>query len=209
MLSPSGIFSMITNVPVFANQTFFERCERWLDSSESWGMVVLSNHKWTPASYTLAHQSPVTFENYGGHFQLWLDAYESVQLEAVTNSQVYIFRSPHAWRIERNFVYAYDCASPFIESWIASLRAFQTDPAVGYQLHPGLEKIWWLEGRTRVYLQWKQDYQWWQPQGVWLEGPAAQAVQELQQHPRGLAGDRCDPRGLSPLLCAHLVTLAP
>jgi carbamoyltransferase len=207
MLSANGVFSMITNIPIFTDQTFFERCENWLNDGQTWGMAVLSNHKWTLESYIMAQQTPVSFENYGSNFQLWLDAYESVGLEGITNSQVYLFRSAHAFRIDRRYGFPSACVAEFIEAWIASLRAFDPSRAVDYRLHPGLEKIWWLEDQSRVYAEWKPDHHWWQPQGVWLEGAAARALHLFRTHPQGLASDRCDPVGLSLLLADHLVTL--
>jgi SAM-dependent methyltransferase len=203
-LSSQGIFSMITNVPIFKDQTFFDRCKAWLGSDETWGMVILSNHVWTPASYILGHQSPASPEDYGRQFQDWLEAYESVQLEAITNSQVYLFRSSFAWRIHRHYSYPGDSVSGFIECWLDALRSFEAGSVTGgYRIHPGLDKIWWMGDGSRVYLEWKPEYRWWQPQGFWLEGAAAQAFKSFgsEQSP-----PEQDPAALWPLLTEHLIT---
>lgn len=206
-LSQDGIFSMITNVPVFRGQTFFDRCDAWLDQ-ETWGMAMLSYHTWTVPSYVLAHQSPAPSESYGESFQRWLEAFEGVGLEAVLNSQVYLFRSAHPWRIDRRFNYPTRDVSAFIEAWLDSLRAFRPATETRFRLHPDLEKVWWSEDRSRVFLEWKKEQHWWQPEGVWLEGAPARTVEALQAHPEGLAGAKADPGGLARLLEDHWATLA-
>jgi SAM-dependent methyltransferase len=197
-LSSEGIFSMITNLPVFRGQTFFDRCEAWLGTGSGWGMVVLSNHTWTPTDYILSHRSPSL--DYAESFQLWLEAYESVRLEAVLSSQVYLFRSPFPWRIDRRYHYPTVAVSDFIERWIAALKAYP-ETRKGYRVHPGLEKIWWGEGRSRVYLEWNKEHGWWRPEGFWLEGEAALALACLQsdEQPAG--------PGLEKLLAEHIATL--
>jgi carbamoyltransferase len=206
MLSGDGIFSMITNIPVFRNQTFFHRCENWLDSSDSWGMVVLSNYVWSLESYVLSHQRQVSHQDYGQHFEVWLDAYEGAELEAVTSSQVYLFRSAHPWRIERSYQYPNDSVSRFIEQWIVSLRSFAT--GARYRLHPGLDKVWWLDDHTRVYLEWAPEFSWWRSQGLWLEGPAAKALAQIQSHPENFADQWDCSEALDQLLQEHLLTVS-
>lgn len=207
-LADHGIFSMVTNVPVFRDQTFFQRCENWLESRECWGMIDLICNVWTLPSYVLAHQNLNLINDYGGQFQKWLEAYESVQLESITNSQVYLFRCPFPWRIERRYTYPGDGVSPFIESWIAALRAYRPEGGARYRLHPGLEKVWWQEGRERVYLHWNSDHRWWSPEGFWLEGAEAQLLAQFQSHPEGLVVTAEENQALRPLLADHLVTLA-
>ncbi len=206
-LGPEGVFSMITNVPVFADQTFFDRCEAWLDKGSTWGMAMLSYHKWSIPSYVLAHHTPSPSESYGDSFLRWLEAFDSVKLESMLNSQVYLFRSSHPWRIDRRFDYPIRDVSAFIESWLASLRAYGTGKPASYRLHGDLQSIWWADDGGRVFLEWKPEQRWWQPQGFWLEGPAARAVEQLRQHPNGCPGDQVEPEGLERLLEDHLATL--
>lgn len=207
-LSAEGIFSMVTNVPVFRDHTFFQRCENWLASDENWTIIDLSYHVWSLPAYVLAHQDMTTIEDYGERFQRWLDAYESVGLRALTNSQTYLFRSPFPWRIERTSGYPGDCVAPFVESWFAALRAYRPEGGVRYRLNPALEKIWWQEGRARVYLEWRDDHRWWQPTGQWLEGEEAKLLAQFQDLPEGLEVSGSDSVALRPLLRDHLVTLA-
>jgi carbamoyltransferase len=208
MLAADGIFSMITNVPNFAKQTFFQRCEKWLSSDQTWGMVVLSNRRYTSIEYILVQHAPVSFDDYGSYFQSWLDCYESVELESITDSQVYLFRSPYPWRVDRRYGHPTQAVSGFIETWIRSLRSYLPGTSAHYRIQSGLETPRWEEGRSRVYLEWKPDYRWWQPEGRWLEGPAARLLSDFESHPDGLAGQSCDSDALTELLGHHLVTLA-
>lgn len=196
-LSQDGIFSMVTNVPVFRGQTFFDRCQSWLGGPDGWAIVVLSNHTWTPAGYIMSHQSPGP--DYARHFETWLQAYESVGLEAMLNSQVYLFRSSHPWRVDRRYHFPTVAVSEFIERWIACLRAYP-QPQSSFRVHPGLEKLWWGEGRSRVYLEWDQRHRWWRPEGFWLEGEAARALACLE------SGEDAPPTGLEALLAEHILT---
>jgi SAM-dependent methyltransferase len=205
-LSPRGVFSMITNVPVFEGQTFFERCQSWLDQG-SWGMAMLSYHTWTVPSYVMAHLTPRVSESYGEGFIRWLEAFEEIGLRSVLNSQVYLFRSAFPWRIDRRFDYPTQKVSPFIEAWLDSLRAFEPGGGARFQLHPELEKVWWDEAGERVYLEWSSQQRWWQPKGLWLEGAGACAVRALQEHPEGCTAAQLDTEGLTRLLEDHLATL--
>lgn len=207
-LSPNGIFSMVTNVPIFRDQTFFQRCENWLASDQTWGMIDLSSRIWNLPGYVLAHMKLTSFENFGTSFETWLQAYESVQLESISNSQVYLFRSPFPWRIERRYAYPSGSVSPFIESWIATLRAYRPEGGSRYRLHPGLSRVLWQEGRERVYVEWNDQHRWWQPEGCWLEGGDALLLADLQAHPDGLEVAGSDSLALRRLLIDHMVTLA-
>lgn len=204
-LSSDGIFSMATNVPIFRDQTFFGRCEEWLGSSSGWGMIDLATHRWTVPSYVMGQMQPGPGESYGDAFDRWLAGYESVGLESLTNSMVYLFPSSHPWRIERPVLYPSQAQSEFIERWIASLTSLA--PETVYRLHPDLEKVVWAEGRERVFLEWSERQRWWQPIGAWLEaGPALRAVAALYEHPEGLPASALDRKGLPALLESHLVT---
>ena len=205
-LSASGVFSMITNIPTFGDHTFFERCEAWLASDETWGMAVLSNLFWTPISYILAQHAPVEAGQYGAYFQRWLDSYEKVGLQAVSASQVYLFRSPHPWRIDRKFGHPKDSVAPFIGSWISSLRSFTPDTAQLYRLHPGVDKMRWTEDLAEVFVEWKPEYHWWRPEGQWLDGEAATLLRTVRNQP--VVGSSCSVDGLTRLLEHHLVTQA-
>jgi SAM-dependent methyltransferase len=208
MLKPDGIFSMVTNVPHFRDHTFFERCERWLGGGQEWGMVCLNSHYWSLAAYVASHIKPGPAHQVAEDFKRWLDSYAAVGLETLTNSQVYLFRSPYPWRIDRSFRYPDRVVSPFIESWLASLRALQPGSEARYRLHPGLEKVWWQEGRARVFLEWDQQHRWWQPGNGWLEGALAEAVERFSTHPEGLPARQFDLPVLAELLSEHLITLA-
>jgi carbamoyltransferase len=207
-LKADGTFSMITQIPNLKRETFFSRCQRWLGGGETWAMAVLTNHAWAPEVYVLGHQTPVAFEDYGANFQRWLDAYEEMQLESITASQVYLFRSWHPFRIERRCAYPHDAKSGFVEGWLASMRAYSPQSSAGYRLHPGLDRVWWREDRAAVYLDWKPELQWWSGQGLWLEGPAAQAVARLQSRPQGCAASELEGEGMVRLLEESLATLA-
>lgn len=208
MLKADGIFSMVTNVPHFRDHTFFERCETWLGKGETWGMVMLNSHYWGLASYIASHIVPAPPKTFADDLRRWLDSYAAVGMETITNSQVYLFRSSYPWRIDRLFCYPNRVVSPFVESWLASLRAFQSGSPARYRLHPGLEKVWWLEGRSKVFLEWDQEHRWWQPNNGWLEGSLARAVERFQSHPEGLDSDEFETEVLAELLSEHLITLA-
>ena len=206
MLSPDGTFSMITNVPHFRDHTFFQRCEDWLGSEHTWGMVMLSNHYWSLGAYIASHLRPGHPHDFLKDFHRWLESYESVGLQTITNSQVYLFRSARPWRIDRYYGYPNVSVSSFIERWLASLRAVGSASKATYRLHPGIEKVCWMEGREKAYLEWNPEHQWWQPKSLWLEGPIARALERFQSHP-GLSGDNFEPEVLARLLSDHLVTL--
>lgn len=168
-------------------------------------MIVLTDHVWSLESYVISHQSQVVPQEYGKHFQFWLDAYESVGLESVTNSQVYLFRSSHAWRLDRTHPFPKDAASSFIEGWISSLRTYGSKHPVAYRLHPGIKKVNWLEEHAKAHIEWTSEYLWWEPHGVWIEGRAAQVIAKLQSpggtEPRDWGVDD----GLAELLSHNLV----
>jgi hypothetical protein len=209
MLGAGGIFSMITNVPHFRDESFFQRCQRWLGNGGlGWSMVILSNHYSSPAAYIKGHLAGSP--NLQSDFQRWLQSYESVGVVSISNSQVYLFRSPFPWRIDRFFGYPNTGVAPFIESWLQALRGFRSgDQDALYQLHPGLEKVWWMEGRSRIFLEWAPEYRWWQPEGLWLEQPQAGTIERLQANPDGVPGSHLDPAALVALLSQHLVTRKP
>lgn len=207
MLKPDGIFSMVTNVPHFRDHSFFERCQRWLGTDETWGMVMLNSHYWGLASYIASHIVPAPPKDFAQDLQRWLDSYSEVGIETITNSQIYLFRSPYPWRIDRLFCYPHQVVSPFIEGWLASLRALEEGSPARYRLHPGLEKVWWQEGRAKVFLEWDQAHRWWQPGNGWLEGALAQAVDRFQSHPDGLTSQEVELPVLAELLSEALITL--
>ncbi len=207
MLKPDGIFSMITNVPHFRDQTFFQRCENWLGSGQGWGMVMLSNHFWSLGNYVAGHLGSGYSGDLPKELNRWLDSYESVGMTTISNSQIYLFRSDVPWRIERDYGWPSSPVSGFIEGWIASLRALEARGPAIYRLHSGLRNIVWADGGEKAYLEWSGDHRWWQPQSFWMEGPAAQALREFQDHPQGLPSHQVDHDVLMRLLSDHLVTI--
>lgn len=202
-LSPNGIFAMITNIPIRRDQTFFARCQEWLGFQESWAMIVISDHIWSLESYVIGHQSPTTPQDYGKNFQTWLDAYATVDLQAVSNSQVYLFRSPRAWRLERFHSFPKEPVPEFIEGWISSLRSYGARRPVRYQIHPGIQKISWLDDHTKAYLEWKPEFHWWESRGVWLEGAAVSALDRIQSE--AIVDDWGQDEGLAALLAQNLL----
>ncbi len=177
-LSPDGLFSMITNIPIFKDSTFFQRCEHWLESEgQHFAMISLHCHVWNTAEYAVSHLGcggacPRTEE-----LRRWLDSYEQVGLIGVTYSQVFLFsqRLASPWRIERNFHAPAEPRGDFIGEWLESLRRFQDQPQVTqiFARHPELEQIWWMEGLQRVHLAWSQSQRWWNSSPIWLEGELA------------------------------------
>ncbi len=203
-LSPNGIFSMVTNIPIMRQQTFFARCREWLGSQECWSILVLTTHVWSVPSYVVAHQGEPAQESYGDSFVAWLDAYETVGLEAVSSSLVYVFRSATPLDVERICLPPRHGVADFIEDWITSMRSYKADETAHYRIHPTVEKISWLDDGRRAYLEWRSDHQWWEPRGVWLEGAAARALAGIQRGSR----EGLEDEGLFRLLGAHLITLA-
>lgn len=207
MLAASGVFSMITNVPHFRDHTFFERCERWLGGGEGWGMAMLSSHCWSLPSYIACHLGSQSPERFAKDLPRWLDSYEAVQMVTITNSQVYLFRSAYPWRIDRFCQYPSSIVSPFVEQWLASLRALNSNPEARYRMHPGVERAVWSEDRSQVYLEWSQEHRWWQPSGGWLAGTLAQGVDKLQSSPEGLSSGELEIEVLVALLRESLIAL--
>lgn len=203
-LKPNGIFSMVTQMPVIKDQTFFQRCENWLDSEESWGIVVLNNHLSTPHTYILGQMPAVAQFEYGDVFQKWLDAYESAGIVGVTSSQIFVFRSQHPWRIERMVTYPSAEFSEQVERYLRSLQASPDSLDIKFVLNPGLSKIWWGEERSRVYLEWDESHKWWHPQGLWLEGELAQTFHRAEQGEQVSYQD-CEPSILAELLGSNVL----
>lgn len=207
MLKPDGIFSMVTNIPHFREHTFFQRCENWLGKDSCWSIVVLNSHYWHVPTYIASHLMPGT-PTYMEDFHRWLESYQALQMFSLTNSQVYIFRSPYPWRIDRGFQYPQVPVSSFIEGWLASLSSWEQDGApASYSIHPGIEKISWLEGRSKVFLEWDKAHRWWRPEGLWLEGPTAQALEKLQATQGGLTKNEVEPAALQALLAESVIGL--
>ena len=169
-LEPNGIFSMVTQMPVIEGQSFFQRCENWLESDETWSIVVLNNHFFAPHAYILGHMPSTAQFEYGEVFQKWLHAYESAGITGVTSSQVFVFRSQHPWRVERMVTYPDKAHSDQVESYLRTLQTAVDDRETSFVRNPGLETIWWGEGKRRAYLQWDEAHTWWHPEGLWLEG---------------------------------------
>lgn len=207
MLKPDGIFSMITNIPHFREHTFFERCQRWLGTDSTWSIVVLNSHYWHVPTYIASHLMPGT-PTYMEDFHRWLESYTKLGMFTLTNSQVYIFRSAHPWRIDRPYQYPNVPVSDFIEPWLSALQTFGSASPQHYRLHGGLENIWWAQERSKVYLEWSQQHRWWQPNGFWLEGEAAQALERFQTAPDGLSGAEFEPSVLQQLLAEGLLESA-
>lgn len=208
-LSREGVFAMITNIPIVRGQSFFSRCEQWLNDGECWSMLVLTDHIWSLESYVISHQSQVLPQEYGKHFQFWLDAYESVGLEAVTNSQVYLFRSPHAWRLDRLRPFPKEAVPSFIEDWISSLRSYGSEGPFAYRLHPGIKQVSWLDGHSKAYVEWQSEFLWWEPRGVWVEGAAAQTLAQVCETLDSQARVWGHDEGLEQLLSQNLVIWVP
>lgn len=200
-LAPKGLFSMVTNIPVLRDESFFERSDRWLGSRETWSSVILTSHVWTPVMYALSHGN-FQPEVYGAQFDAWLEAYEAIGLREVTGSHVHAFRSLYPWRFERSYEYPTESMSPFIESWLRMLQSYTPGDGATYRPHPQLESPRVMEGEPRVYLSWNPVYRWWQAQGIWLEARAARAFLAIAATGKA---DSEDEEGLRELLTHNLV----
>jgi hypothetical protein len=185
-LSPQGLFSMITNIPVLKDSTFFDRCERWLaPHGENYAMISLHCFFWTPVDYAISHLGCGAYDQKTPELRRWLESYDEVGLVGVTYSQVFIF--PHQmdkpWRFERGFGMMDQPRGAFVESWIDSLRRFSdrpTQPQTFFR-NPELAKIWWVEGRQQAYLEWSQAQSWWHAVPIWLEGQRSAIFDRFEQ----------------------------
>jgi hypothetical protein len=185
-LAADGLFAMITNIPVFKNQSFFERAERWLEADgQNFAMISLHCHVWNPAEYAVTHLGCGAACQRAEELERWLDSYAEIGLEWVTYSQVYFFRQTLAapWRIERNFRAPAEPRGDFVSSWLDSLRRFQDQPQEPqvFARHPELETVWWMEGRERVHLAWNLNQQWWHSGSIWLDGEASRIFALFEQ----------------------------
>ena len=208
-LTEDGVFSMVTQMPLMKDVTFFQRCESWLASDETWSIVVLNHHLASPAAYIQGHLGAQPPGQYGKTFEKWLDAYDSVGMLGVTSSQIFVFRSAYPWRIDRAFSYSSTAVSSQIEAYIKTLRACYDGSSARFRLNAGIETVIWSEGRSRVYIEWQQDHRWWEPQGVWLDGEAAQVMNLVSKAEDGVRFQDCEPAGLRELISGGVLTLRP
>lgn len=182
-LSDQGLFSMITNVPIFKDSTFFERCEKWL-GSKNYAMICLNCHYWSLADYAISHLRSARSDGSAAEIGRWIDAYSAAGLVSVSYSQVYLFPydGPQPWRIDRMFGVMREDHGYFIELWIESLRRFraQVGQPVRLRLFPLLGDVLWVEGRQKVFVHMKPEESWWWPVGVWLTGLKAQLLEKIQ-----------------------------
>lgn len=201
-LSDQGIFSMITNIPIIEGQSFFERLDSWLQSSHSWAIIVLNSRHISSEDYIRLHITPKSPNEYDEDFRLWLKSYEAKNIKEMTNSQVYIFRCSTPWRIQREHQAPRQDHAKFIENWINAIRSYGSNTY--YKLHPGIAKATFLEAGRRLFIEWKPEFKWWEPDGLWLTGEAATAFAQLEASRDGLSNNEVNVN----LLLPHNLVLA-
>lgn len=100
-LNTGGLFSMVLEHPVYAGETYLERLERWLGSTQGWGIAVLTFREYAIGSYILRHLGGVRDPE--AAYNAYLQSYATVGIESMRFANVFITRLPYQapnWKIE-------------------------------------------------------------------------------------------------------------
>ncbi len=92
MLAEGGLFSMVLEHPVYEDETYLDRLERWLGEKTGWCIAVLTFVHHTPANYVIKHLGGV--EDYTKMFEAYLESYERNNIIGMRFANVFIRRLP-------------------------------------------------------------------------------------------------------------------
>lgn len=167
-LPPGGLYSMVLDHPVFEDETYLDRLERWLGESSGWGIAVLTFTELTPANYIMGHLSGV--ETYNETFSNYLESYYRLGIKSMRFANVFIVRltpdTPN-WKVNQNCDWPNISLVSKVEEWLQcqiTFRApnFKPDPSWVPSLSPNYKTLWRDWTHSRGVLETADD-NWFQP----------------------------------------------
>jgi methylase of polypeptide subunit release factors len=165
-LAPGGLFSMVLEHPVYTDETYLDRLERWVGETSGWGIAVLNFDECPAGQYIVRH---VGSENYEETYNTYLQSYLKHGIQAVRFANVFIKRLD---KNRPNFKAAQKCNWPNlslvsqVEEWLDCLELFSDpgwspDPQWRPELSPNYTSVWrdWNKARGVLELA---DHNWFQ-----------------------------------------------
>lgn len=152
-LEPGGLFSMVLDHPVFADETYLDRLERWLGEKQGWGIAVLTFNDTPVAHYVKKHLGGV--EDYDKVYKEYLESYERHGIQSVRFANVFIRRlkgsSPN-WKVQQKSFWPNISLVPEVQRWL-ECQATYHDPewVPDEDWKPGLS-----DSYTSVWRDWDQ-----------------------------------------------------
>lgn len=205
-LTKDGTSSAFLYAVEYSDSSFLDRYAHWLGTETTWSVVALSYRSWTPITLALTYSAGAKPALYGTNFCSWLEAFEAISLKEVQGCCCFFFPSAYEWRLKRTLNDLTTSQATFIEKWLTSLRNFSCHLTTTYFINPEIASIYWNDSGHKAYLEWKQDYSWWEPKGVWVEGEAAQLLKKIQESPGDILYTQEKENSLTTLLSANLIS---
>lgn len=154
-LAPGGLFSMVLDHPVFADDPYLERLERWLGETRGWGIALLTFHELALPAYIMDHLQGV--EDYERTFEDYLESYSRMGIKSVEFANVFIVRTnteaPN-WKVEARCNWPNIDITPQIAEWLDCLTLYHApemnlDPACRPSLSANYVALWrdWTHSR--------------------------------------------------------------
>ncbi|MFN8613371.1 MAG: methyltransferase [Vulcanimicrobiota bacterium] len=114
-LNPGGRAALYLEYPRFKGQHLFERVRSWLGPG-SWGLALLHRRHYTALEYVAGHTTSHFRADLD--FERWLESYESIGIEGVSASMLFILPSESDWQMERDGVFPLTDQSQAVEEWL-------------------------------------------------------------------------------------------
>lgn len=168
-LREGGLFSMVLEHPVFAEETYLNRLERWLGEKNGWGISVLTFKEIPIGQYARNHLGGV--EDQEKTFNAYMESYARQGIQAVRFANVFIQRlgsdSPN-WKVNQMTPWPNVDITYFIQFWLDCLLKYhdlEWQPAEAWK--PALSEmyadVWRNWNGSRGILELARD--------AWLEPP--------------------------------------
>ena len=92
-LNRGGLFSMVLEHPVFQDDPYLDRLERWLGETQGWAILVLTFKEYPAAKYVVRHLGGVEDQEAG--YNSYLESYAAHGIVAMRFANVFIQRLPY------------------------------------------------------------------------------------------------------------------
>lgn len=126
-LQVGGLFSMILEYPVFQQETYLERLQRWLGHERGWGIAILSFGEMALGPYIKKHVG--ADGDYTKKFESYLESYQKQGIKTVDFANVFIKRegtdAPN-WTSKKTCPWPNVSIQEQVEDWLANLSAYNS-----------------------------------------------------------------------------------
>lgn len=185
-LESDGLFSMVLEHPVYEDETYLDRLERWLGETSGWGIAVLNFREYPVPQYVLQHLGGVSDQE--AAYNDYLKSYDRLGIKAMRFANVFIKRLPYQtknWKVLQNTPWPNIDISDQVGEWLEALTTYndpswKPDPSWRPRLSPRYTDLWSNSDGTRGTLQMAED--------TWLE-PEALNQDELRLLARVMDGE--------------------